>query len=59
MANNDAAQIQAKRMAHTAIRKPRRALVLGGAVVTDNEAEFTRVNSLRVENWLHPTAANL
>ncbi|MGA8515727.1 MAG: hypothetical protein WB821_13270 [Burkholderiaceae bacterium] len=43
MANNGAAQIQAKRLAHTAVRKPRSALVSGGAVVTDNEAEFTRV----------------
>lgn len=28
------------------------ALALGHAVVTDNEGEFSRINGLRVENWL-------
>ena len=29
-------------------------LALGAVVVTDNEAEFTRVPGLDIENWLHP-----
>jgi tRNA(fMet)-specific endonuclease VapC len=28
------------------------ALALGHAVVTDNEREFSRIDDLRVENWL-------
>ena len=28
------------------------ALALGLTVVTDNEREFSRINGLRVENWL-------
>ncbi len=35
------------------------ALALGCTLVTDNEAEFTRVPGLRVENWLKPTTATL
>jgi tRNA(fMet)-specific endonuclease VapC len=28
------------------------ALALGHTAVTDNEREFTRIDDLRVENWL-------
>ena len=28
------------------------AIALGHTVVTDNEAEFTRIDGLRCENWL-------
>jgi len=31
------------------------ALVLGHTVVTDNEAEFARIDGLPRENWLRPT----
>jgi tRNA(fMet)-specific endonuclease VapC len=31
------------------------ALTLGYTIVTDNDREFSRINQLRLENWLRPS----
>jgi tRNA(fMet)-specific endonuclease VapC len=31
------------------------ALTLGYTIVTDDDREFSRINQLRLENWLHPS----